>query len=129
MSTKVHTDGASEKPYNPPAVDPPLARAKRKPRRAKTDRGLPPDEELTAFARVYLECQHKHWPKLVGTAVLPRLADVIIAAMVVDCKNRHRTGNVDKDDLARLKEYGEKIGGEYGRYSCDNSVTSLPIFR
>jgi hypothetical protein len=121
MSTKIHTDGVSEKPFNPPAVDPPLARSKRKPRRAKSDRGLPPDEELTALARVYLECQHKHWPELVGTAVLPRLTDAVIAAMVVDFKNRHRTGNVDKGDLARLKECAEKIGGDYGRYSCDNS--------
>jgi DNA invertase Pin-like site-specific DNA recombinase len=76
---------------------------------------------LTALAQVYLECQHKHWPELIGTAVLPRLTDAVIAAMVVDFKNRHRTGNVDKGDLARLKECEENIGGHYGRYSCDNS--------
>jgi hypothetical protein len=40
----------------------PLPRPNRKPCRPKSDRGLPPDEQLAKLAIAYLERQRMHWP-------------------------------------------------------------------
>lgn len=90
-------------------------------RRAKEDRGLPPDEELSNLAKIYLQWQSKLWPVLVERGVIPEPSDVTLAEMVADFKQRHRTGVVDSRsaDLGRL---GVKhLAGIYARYSCDNS--------
>ena len=41
------------------STDTPLSRPERKPRRAKADLGLPPDDDLARLAQAYLERQRK----------------------------------------------------------------------
>ncbi len=65
--------------------------------------------------------QSKHWPKLVQAGLLPEISDDVITAMVEDFKHRHRTGHVDPEPLRRFLKYCSKLGGDYNRYSCDNS--------
>ena len=69
-------------------VDAPLPRPKRQRRRAKADRGLPPDEELAKLATAYLRRQRDHWPKLVEIGLLPEPTDAVIRQMVEDFKRR-----------------------------------------
>jgi hypothetical protein len=99
----------------------PLARPKRHRRRAKADRGLPPDQELFRLATEYLQIQRKHWPKLVKAGLLPDVEADVVAAMVEDFKHRHRTGQVDPAPLRAFLKHCPKLGGGYNRYSCDNS--------
>src|SRR5436853_3222486 len=98
-----------------------LPRAPRQRRRDKADRGLPPDSELVKLAMAYLVEQAKHWPKLAKNGVLPPPSEAMIAEMVADFKHRHRSGKIDLDRLADLKKHVEVLGGNYNRYSCDNS--------
>src|SRR5688572_16970603 len=60
----------------------PLPRPKRKPRRPKSDRGLPPDEELAKLATAYLERQRKQWPTLFESGLLPEAQSDIVHQMV-----------------------------------------------
>ena len=102
-------------------ADKPLARPKRQPRRDRADRGLPPDVELARLAREYLERQRKHWPEMVQAGVLPEPTDDVVRLMVDDFKQRHRTGKVDPSPLNVFLKYAPKLGGNYNRFSCDNS--------
>lgn len=68
----------------------PLPRAKRRPRRAKADRGLPSDAELGRLATEYLLRQRKLWPELVKAEFLPEPSEKILSEMVEDFKARHR---------------------------------------
>ncbi len=95
-----------------------LPRALRRHRRAKADRGLPPDQELKNLATAYLEQQRKLWPELAESGVLPEPSEAVIGAMLDDFKARHRGGAVAKID-PRLKS--PKAGGCYARYSSENS--------
>jgi DNA invertase Pin-like site-specific DNA recombinase len=104
----------------PQALDGPLPRPARQRRRAKADRGLPPDHELARLATEYLGRQRKHWPDLVKAGLLPDGPDAI-AAMVEDFKSRHRTGEADPTPLEALRKLPLKLAGSYNRYSCDNS--------
>jgi hypothetical protein len=56
----------------------PLPRPKRRPRRAKADRGLPPDEELGKLAAAYLERQRRLWPKVTAAGLLPEPQSEIV---------------------------------------------------
>lgn len=104
--------------HNP---DAPLPRPKRRARRAKADRGLPPDEELVSLARIYFERQRKHWPEIVQAGLLPEPTDEVLRAMVEDFKERHRGAKVDPASLRAFLKFAAKLGGNYNRYSCDNS--------
>jgi DNA invertase Pin-like site-specific DNA recombinase len=97
-----------------------LPRPARQRRRAKADRGLPPDQELSRLATEYLRRQRKHWPDLVKAGLLPDGQDAI-AAMVDDFKVRHRTGEVDLAPLEAVRKLCPRLAGNYDRYSCDNS--------
>src|SRR5260221_1848071 len=55
---------------DPRPLSEPLPRPKRQRRRAKSDRGLPPDQQLTALAVEYLQTQHKLWPKIAAAGLL-----------------------------------------------------------
>jgi hypothetical protein len=77
----------------------PLSRPTRQRRRAKADRGLPPDEELKALAVEYLKVQRKHWPDLVKAGLLPDATDAVLDAMVEDFKDRHRDGAVEPESV------------------------------
>jgi hypothetical protein len=101
--------------------DQPLPRPKRQRRRAKADRGLPPDQELARLATEYLRVQHKHWPKLVKAGLLADIKDDVVAEMVEDFKHRHRSGQLDLARLRAFQEHCAKLAGNYNRYSCDNS--------
>lgn len=101
--------------------DAPLPRPPRQKRRAKAERGLPPDEELAKLAAAYLERQRKHWPKLVEAGLLPAVIDKLVRQMVEDFKARHRTGKVDPNEVSLFLKFCPKLGGNYNRYSCDNS--------
>lgn len=101
--------------------DAPLPRPKRRPRRAKADRGLPPDEELAKLAAAYLERQRKRWPGLVDAGLLPGPCEAVINGMVENFKERHRTGKVDFEPIRGFLEHCKQLGGAYERYSCDNS--------
>ena len=111
----------SEKTEPKNDTDVPLPRPKRRPRRAKADRGLPPDEELARLANAYLEQQRKHWPEIVQAGRLPEPTDDTIRQMVGDFKNRHRGGKIDPSPLLVFLKYATKLGGNYNRFSCDNS--------
>ncbi len=99
----------------------PLPRPQRRPRRAKADRGLPPDDELAKLAKAYLERQRKHWPNVAEAGLFPEPMPEVLAQMVADFKLRHRTGKVDVDTVRRFTKFGAKLAGNYDRYSCDNS--------
>jgi hypothetical protein len=101
--------------------DGPLPRRTRQLRRAKADRGLPPDTELTTLAADYCDHQAKLWPQLAKRGLLPSVSPEALAAMVADFKERHRTGRVDPRIVPEFQKLCPKIGGSYNRYSCDNS--------
>lgn len=96
-------------------------RPPRRRRRAAEDRGLPPDDEIARFAQAYLEFQRKHWPEIVAAGLLPEVTPASIEAMVDDFKKRHRTGIADVNAVKHFVKYCQELGGDYSRYSCDNS--------
>jgi DNA invertase Pin-like site-specific DNA recombinase len=108
-------------PSKPNDLDAPLPRPARRRRRAKADRGLPPDDDLANLARAYLERQRKHWPKIGEAGLLPQSDNKSIRLMVDDFKHRHRSGEVDLAQVLTFRGHCEKFGGAYERYSCDNS--------
>ena len=102
-------------------MDAPLPRAKRRRRRPKVDKGLPPDAELAALAEEYLVTQRKLWPRIVEAGLLPEPNEEAIRGMVADLKQRHRTGKVDPEEIEPYARQVLKLAGNYDRYSCDNS--------
>ncbi|HCO22542.1 MAG TPA: hypothetical protein DIT97_05565, partial [Gimesia maris] len=120
-SSNQQTNQENEKP-----VDQPLPRPKRKRRRSRSERGLPPDQELIALAKTYLELQHKLWPEIVKAGLLPEPVSEVLTEMVENFKSRHQTGRADETAVQCFKKYCGKLAGLYTRYSCDNSsVTSI----
>ena len=101
--------------------DAPLPRPKRRRRRARADRGLPPDEELVSLARTYLERQRNLWPEIVQACLLPEPTEAVLGVMVEDFKERHRGAKVDPEHVRVFLKFASKLGGNYDRYSCDNS--------
>lgn len=101
--------------------DVPLPRPRRQRRRAKEDRGLPPDKELARLATEYLQQQRKLWPGMVKMGQLPEPAEDVITAMVEDFKSRHRGDRVSTETVRPYVAHCPKLGGGYSRYSCDNS--------
>jgi len=79
------------------------------------------DQELLQLARVYLEHQRKSWPAIEKAGLLPVPTAPVLQLMVEDFKNRHRTGVIDPHATDPFHRYAEKFGGNYNRYSCDNS--------
>lgn len=112
MSVKSHSEGHEHGP---------LPRHQRKRRRASSDRGLPSDSDLARLATEYLTRQRHHWPDLVKKGLLPEVNDGTIAAMVEDFKTRHRAGEVKVEVIEPFRRFCLKLGGNYNRYSCDNS--------
>lgn len=108
-------------PASPQPADAPLPRPKRRRRRSKADRGLPPDEELGRLATEYLERQRKNWPEIARAGLLPEPSPSVIQAMVDDFKRRHRGGEVDPQCVTPFLKFCTKLGGNYDRYSCENS--------
>lgn len=102
-------------------IDVPLPRPKRNKRRAKADRGLPPDEELANLAKAYLERQRKHWPSIAAAGLLPEPVPSVLQQMVTDFKDRHRTSKVDAESVRPFLKFAKNLGGVYVRYSCHNS--------
>jgi DNA invertase Pin-like site-specific DNA recombinase len=87
---------------------------------------LPLDNELAALATTYLERQRKLWPKVVEAGLLLEPTEKIIQQMVADFKHQHRTGKVELDQVQPYARVVLKLGGNYDRYSCDNSsATSI----
>lgn len=103
------------------SVSTPLPRPERRPRRAKADRGLPADVELEKLASAYLARQRMRWPALVEAGLLPEATDEVIHAMVDDFKTRHRTGKIDSEAARAFPAVCKRLGGNYNRFSCDNS--------
>lgn len=102
------------------AVSAPLPRPQRRKRRSTADRGLPPDEDLAGLATAYLERQRQGWPAIVKAGLLPEMQLNVIAEMVDSFKQRHRSGKVDVEAVRPFLQYA-KLGGDYNRYSCENS--------
>ena len=113
------TNQENEKP-----VDQPLPRPKRKRRRSRSERGLPPDQELITLAKTYLELQHKLWPEMVKAGLLPEPVSEVLTEMVENFKSRHQTGLADETSAKVFKKFCVKLAGLYTRYSCDNSSTT-----
>lgn len=113
--------GNADLPKPPRRIDSPLPRSKRRKRRAKADRGLAPDEELTKLARTYLERQRKHWPQLAEAGLLPAPTEAVVRQMVLDFQERHRAAKVDAEAVRPFLRFNPKLGGSYNRYSSDNS--------
>ena len=101
-----------------------LPRPKRKRRRAKSERGLPPDEELMELAKTYLELQRKLWPAIVKAGLLPEPTTEVFAEMVNDFRSRHQAGDADVTAIQRYLKFCASLAGLYTRYSCDNSSTT-----
>jgi DNA invertase Pin-like site-specific DNA recombinase len=99
----------------------PLPRPQRRIRRARIDRGLPPDQELIRLAQAYLQYQQKAWPELLKDGLISDASEGEILRMVEDFKQRHRTGQVETERLQSLVRRGLKLAGNYDRYSCENS--------
>jgi hypothetical protein len=99
----------------------PLPRAVRRRKRAKEDRGLPPDKEIFQLASSYLEVQRKNWRQLADYGLLPEPTPSVLQEMVDDFKQRHRTGLVNPDQIAAIERLFVNLGGTYSRYSWDNS--------
>ena len=60
-------------------------------------------------------------PQAVEAGLLPEPTEKIIQGMVADFKSRHRTGKVDVEQVRPYAQVVPKLGGNYDRYSCDNS--------
>ncbi len=114
-SASQQSDAEKETPVTP------LPRSARKQPRAKEDRGLPPDEELVTLVRCYRKTQCELWPELVKADILHDATEEEIPLMVEDYKARHRGAKFNTDSLAELIKRNCKFGGNYDRYSCDNS--------
>ena len=102
--------------------DTPLPRPTRQRQRAKADRGLPPDAELTRLAAEYLRLQRKHWPELLKAGLLP---DAVRRRPCRDGRGLqgptpHRQGG-PAVRCGRSQSTGPKLAGSYNRYCCDNS--------
>ena len=76
---------------------------------------------MAALATTYLERQRKLWPKLAAAGLLPEPSEGVVRDMVEDFKARHRTGRVDLEQIRPYSRIARKLGGNYDRYSCDNS--------
>lgn len=98
-----------------------LPTPKRKRRRAKEEQGLPDDAELESLAKAYLLRASELWPELVKSGVIPVVSDSVVASMVANFKERHRTGKVDTNLLSRLVAAGLKLAANYPRFSDLNS--------
>jgi DNA invertase Pin-like site-specific DNA recombinase len=98
-----------------------LPRAKRRKHRPKSDRGLPPDQELAALATQYLSLQRKLWPDLAKAGLIPEPTTDNVAQMVDDFKVRHRVGEVDAAKWHPFRKRVRQLGGNYNRFSCDGS--------
>ena len=98
-------------------ADRPLPRPTRQRRRAKADRGLPPGAELVRLAAEYLRVQRRHWPGLVHAGLLPEATDAALAGMVEDLKHRHRTGQIDPQQIRPFLKFCSKLGGSGRRRS------------
>jgi hypothetical protein len=65
--------------------------------------------------------QCKSWPELVKAGLLTDVSDSLISGMVEDFKQRHRGSDVDVAPLRAFLRLCPRLGGNYDRYSCDNS--------
>jgi DNA invertase Pin-like site-specific DNA recombinase len=102
-------------------------RPKRRKSRAREDRGLPPDVEIAALAKAYLERQRTLWPAFAASGLLPVPEPEVIAAMVENFKQRHRGWKPTTFDSSLGRDIFASVGGFYGRYSCDNSTPNSII--
>jgi DNA invertase Pin-like site-specific DNA recombinase len=82
---------------------------------------LAPDKEIARLATEYLMRQRKLWADVVNAGLLPEPTVDVIDQMVSDLKSRHRTGYVDPVAIQPFLQLCSKLGGNYDRYSCDNS--------
>lgn len=98
-----------------------MPRPERRPRRARVDRGLPPDDELRRLAESYLIRQRELWPKLDATEHLPEPTPKALDAMVEQFKHRHRGGAIERSQISALLSMHAILAAAYCRYSCDNS--------
>ena len=101
----------------------PLPRAPHKRRKPKSDRGLPNDVELSAFAEDFLKTARSKFPQLAKSGHLPVSSPAVVGAMVEDFKERHRGRQPDVEELKAIKlaDPALKLAIGYFRYSCDNS--------
>ena len=58
---------------------------------------------------------------MVAAGLLAQPTDDVIRRMVEDFKHRHRGGKVDVESIRPFAKFCAKFGGNYNRYSCDNS--------
>ncbi len=87
-------------------------------------RGLPERENLFELAQTYLSLQHKHWPELVGTPILPEVNDPNLAAMISEFVSAYQSSQVNTSgDFTATQTSGIGIGAAYVRYSDANSNT------
>jgi hypothetical protein len=98
-----------------------LPRPTRRHRKAREDSGLPDDAELVTLARAYLGYASAAWPGQFTAKVAANPGDALIAEMVGQFKERHRSGKVDPASLSRHLKAGLRIAISYPRYSDPNS--------
>lgn len=99
----------------------PLPRPARHKKKSRADRGLAPPDQLADLVRTYLERQRRHWPEIVQANLLPEPTNAVIQEMVADFQQRHRGNEFSAETARRYLRFSPKLGGAYGRYSCDNS--------
>lgn len=86
-------------------------------RRRGHGRGLPEDADLLKLAQVFLETQHRLWPKLAAEGILPRVADAVLDRMVLEFKEVFLIGKVPLFGIAAVQGTWVGLAVAYVRYS------------
>jgi site-specific DNA recombinase len=95
--------------------------APRRPNRRRGLRGLPSFKELKNLARTYLIMQHRLWPELSKSPLLPLVTNEAVAEMAKQFKKRFLRRRLDLFTYTASKVPWLQIAMSYLRYSDDNS--------
>ncbi len=91
----------------------------RRRRRTREERGLPSDEALWELATTYVEVQHRLWPTLRKSGILPKIATAAIEKMVASFKAQFLS---EESSFKLPVEFDfDQLAASYSRYSDSNS--------
>ena len=89
-------------------------------RRAKT-RGLPDAKARKELAETYLEVQHRLYPNLVKTGLVPEKTEANVSAMADDFRKSFEKNTWKKFDASKVVVQWLMVAAAYLRYSDENS--------
>ena len=79
--------------------------------RARENLGLPPHDELAKLVESYLKYARELWPGLATKGLLPEPTDPVVADLMAQFIERHRTGVVTLESLQTLRQARIGTGG------------------